>query len=106
MAFILTLIVYFILSLVVGSAASQRGRSAFVWFLFAILTTPLLAGFFLLLFPSLNDPASVDDRALRESVRRGNRIGYSRGPATIAVLVLLAIICLVGFAIPTDVASY
>ncbi len=69
------LIVYFILSLVIGSAASQRGRSAFGWFLVSILTTPLLAGVFLLLFPSLNDPTSVDDKALQEAIRRGRPVG-------------------------------
>jgi hypothetical protein len=71
------LIAYFILSLVIGSAASQRGRNAFGWFLLSMLTTPLLAGVFLLLFPSLRDPAierlSVDDEALQQSIRKGRK---------------------------------
>lgn len=75
------LIAYFILSLVVGSAASQRGRNAFGWFLFSMLTTPLLAGVFLLLFPSLRDPTieltAVRDEELQKAIKKGQK--YSSG---------------------------
>jgi uncharacterized protein YecT (DUF1311 family) len=89
-------IVYFILSLVIGSAAAQRGRSAVGWFLVSILTTPLLAGVFLLLFPSLHDPASVDDRALQESINKGQAVGLPKKQAVGGFFVLLAV---TGFAI-------
>jgi len=95
-AMLLVLIVYFILSLVIGSAASQRGRSAFGWFLVSILTTPLLAGVFLLLFPSLNDPTSVDDKALQEAIRRGRPVAPPQklgvGGLTVSLTILLSTI--------------
>lgn len=71
------LIVYLILSLVIGSAASQRGRNAFGWFLLSMLTTPLLAGVFLLLFPSLRDPTieatAVSDEELQRALKKGRK---------------------------------
>jgi hypothetical protein len=66
------IIIWFILSVVIGSAASQRGRGAFGWFLLSIFTSPLLAGVLLLLFPPLRDPVlAVDDGALQRSIREG-----------------------------------
>src|ERR1700733_10490480 len=83
---------WFILSFVIGSAANQRGRSAVGWFLVSIFTTPLLAGVFLLLFPSLRDPASVDDKALQESIRKGPHPGTQQKRAVARVFISLAIV--------------
>jgi hypothetical protein len=69
---ILVLIGWVILSFVISGAAHERGRSAFGWFLFSICFSPLIAGLFLLLFPSM--PSSIDDQALQGSVRRGQKI--------------------------------
>lgn len=41
--------VYVIFALIVGFAAGSMGRSGFLWFLLALLTTPLFSGIFLLL---------------------------------------------------------
>src|SRR5260370_29170681 len=65
------LIIWFSLSVVIGIAASQRGRDAFGWFLLSILTTPLLAGVLLLLFPPLRDYATwVNDQTLQGSIEK------------------------------------
>lgn len=60
------LIGWLLLSLGIAGAAHERGRSAFGWFLISITWSPLIAGFFLLLFPALS---SVDDQALQETTR-------------------------------------
>jgi hypothetical protein len=65
------LVGWFILSVVIASAASQRGRSAFAWFLFSIIFSPLIAGLFLLLFPPIS---SIDDDALQGSIRAANKL--------------------------------
>lgn len=42
------LVLWFILSLVIGAAANSKGRNPAGWFLLSILLSPLLAGLFLL----------------------------------------------------------
>jgi Na+-transporting methylmalonyl-CoA/oxaloacetate decarboxylase gamma subunit len=87
---------------VIGSAASQRGRSAFGWFLLSILTTPLLAGIFLLLYPPSRDlPLSVDDNALQESISKGLSIEPQRKRGIGRLIVVLAILSFVIVVIPT-----
>jgi len=49
------LIVWLVVSIVIATAASQRGRSGLAWFLFSIFLSPLIAGFCLLLFPPIRD---------------------------------------------------
>jgi Na+-transporting methylmalonyl-CoA/oxaloacetate decarboxylase gamma subunit len=96
------IIVWVVLSLVIGSAAGQRGRSAFGWFLLSILTTPLLAGIFLLLFPPLRDlTLSVDDEALQESISKGLSIETPRKRGIGRLIVVLAILSFIIVAIPT-----
>ena len=41
-------IIYFILDVLIGVAASNRGRSGFGWFLLSAFTTPVVAGIVLL----------------------------------------------------------
>jgi hypothetical protein len=68
---------WFLLSFVVASAASQRGRSGFGWFLFSLVTTPVVAALFLLLFPPSGDPAAgallANDRATQKQIKEGQR---------------------------------
>ena len=71
---IITLVIYFVLSVLIAIAATKRGRGPVAWFLSAFLLSPVMAGILLLLFPvRKDDPHSVDDKALRASVRRQNR---------------------------------
>jgi hypothetical protein len=97
MLFVL-IIIWFILSVVIGSAASQRGRDAFGWFLLSIFTSPLLAGVLLLLFPPLRDPIlAVDDGALQQSIREGMLIEPMQKRGTGGLVFLLAIVGLLAF---------
>lgn len=47
------LILWFVISVVIAGAASNRGRSGFGWFLLSFFFSPLLAGILLLLLPDL-----------------------------------------------------
>jgi hypothetical protein len=44
---LLTLILWVLLSIVVGAGASNRGRDGFGWFILSILLSPALGGFML-----------------------------------------------------------
>lgn len=72
---LILLFVWVIFAAVIGNAASQRGRSAIGWFLFSMIFSPLIAGLFLLLFPSLRDldleRTAVDDKTLNAAIRKG-----------------------------------
>lgn len=46
--FIIGGICYFIIDILIGVAASKRGRSGFGWFLLSAFTTPVVAGIALL----------------------------------------------------------
>lgn len=54
-----TILVWFALCVWVGSAASDKGRSGFLWFLSAFLFSPLLAGLILAFCKDLNTEAKV-----------------------------------------------
>jgi hypothetical protein len=68
------LLIWLTFAIVVGRAASARGRSALGWFVFAALFSPLIAVIFLIAFPSLRDEQlqrqrlAADDRALRRNI--------------------------------------
>jgi phosphate/sulfate permease len=47
------ILLWFGLAVVVGVAASTRGRSGFAWFLLAVVISPLLAGLLVLAMPSV-----------------------------------------------------
>jgi len=49
------LILWLVGSVVVGIAAAARGRLGVGWFVLAMLLSPLIAGFMLILFPALAD---------------------------------------------------
>lgn len=90
---ILVPILWFMLSFVIASAASQRGRGPFGWFLLSILITPIVAALFLLLFPPLDNPvmATVNDRALGEAIEHAEpppRKGF--GPLVALVALVFA----------------
>jgi len=52
-------IFWFFFAIVVGVAASARGRSGFGWFILAVFISPLLAVILLALFPSLKKEAVI-----------------------------------------------
>jgi hypothetical protein len=84
------LIFWLIFSVVVASAAKARGRDPVGWLLLSIVTTPIIAGFFLLLFPvSHPDLAAVDDRGLEAAIRRS---GHSNKNGLTKQVILLAVI--------------
>ena len=66
---------WFIISIVVGIAASSRGRSGFGWFLLAVLISPILALLFLIAFPpkQRHIENEIDDIELQRNIRRGRR---------------------------------
>ena len=59
MALVLGWVVF---AIVVGIAASYRGRDGFGWFLLALLISPLVAVILLLLIPSLKDAVDPELR--------------------------------------------
>jgi hypothetical protein len=85
---VIVFLVYLILALIVGSAASKRGRSAVGWFVLAAVATPVIAAILLLLFPV--DTTSVDDRVLRRSLNQANRIASVVTPVIILIGIFLA----------------
>lgn len=48
-------VVWLVVCVLIGVAASARGRSGVGWFVLSLLITPLLAGLILLLMPVLKD---------------------------------------------------
>lgn len=56
-------IVWLLLALVVGVAASGRGRSGFGWFVLAVVLSPLIAGLLVLAMPSLKGTAQAPSLA-------------------------------------------
>lgn len=83
------------LSFVIASAASQRGRGPFSWFLLSILTTPVLAALLLLLFPPVDGLAmiKVNDVALSQAIEQAD------SPRTKKAGLLVAVVLLVGTAV-------
>lgn len=53
------LIVYLAIAALVGWAASQRGRSAFGWFLISVLFSPILGIILLMICPAIPEPVSA-----------------------------------------------
>lgn len=68
-------VLWVIISVMVGIAANARGQSGFGWFLIAIFISPLLALLFLLAFPSQEwlRTNKSDDKELQRNVCRGQR---------------------------------
>lgn len=54
------LLLWFIFAVIVGVAASSRGRSGFGWFVLAIVISPLIAGLLMALMPSLTASADAE----------------------------------------------
>lgn len=50
------------LAIVIGMAASSRGRSGFGWFIVALCLSPLLGGVLLLLMKNVKEDAQVQQR--------------------------------------------
>ena len=56
-------ILWSVFAILIAAAADSRGRSGFGWFVLAIVLSPLLAGFVLLLMPNLTTQALLEDIA-------------------------------------------
>lgn len=69
---VIVLAIWLGISIMVGFAAHSRGRGPFVWFLFSLIFSPVLALLFLLVFPARTRPAKdeYDDAALYRNIRR------------------------------------
>jgi hypothetical protein len=55
MEIMIFLLVWLVISFIVGVAAQRRGRSGSGWFFVSFLLSPILALLLLLVFPSLRD---------------------------------------------------
>lgn len=98
------------LSFVIANAADQRGRSSFAWFLLSILTSPILAALFLLLFPAAPRPVhsyQPDDRTLNNvspidegDQTRGNRASVAILWMIFFILVALGVLIIAKFGHP------
>ncbi|MGH6875935.1 MAG: hypothetical protein ACREHV_01010 [Rhizomicrobium sp.] len=53
-------LIWLVLAIVVGGAASGRGRSGFGWFLLAVLISPLIAGVLIAVLPDLEGRALLE----------------------------------------------
>jgi hypothetical protein len=85
------IVVWVALCFVVASAAGQRGRNSLGWFLFAVLLSPLLAGFALLLFPERkDDPSAIVGRIYVEGEREPATVTLRRAVAAAVLVALLA----------------
>lgn len=70
-------LVWLIISAVIGNAAKARGRSGFGWFLLSACLSPLIAILLLLAFPSHTSEtfSEIDDAELRKNIERGRHDG-------------------------------
>ena len=69
------LIVWVIVSIIVGIAANARGRNGVGWFFVSILLSPVLALLLLLVFPPLKAQESLEfnDAELRKNIKLSRR---------------------------------
>jgi hypothetical protein len=96
---LIVFVLWFMLSFIVANAASQRGRRAIDWFALSILTSPIIAGFFLLLFPpGTSYQRSVDDHILQASMEVDEQQPRTTGNETSirilwVIFVILVFLC-------------
>ena len=78
----LVVVLWFVLALVVATAASGRGRYGFGYFLLALIISPLIAGLIVAVLPDLRTRAMIEDmrqgsgtdsRAIERNIRRNAR---------------------------------
>lgn len=69
------LILWLVISIVVGVGAGSRGRSGIGWFFISVLLSPVLALLLLLVFPALKiqDSLEFNDGELRKNIKLGRR---------------------------------
>lgn len=79
------LLVYLVLAIVIGAAASSRGRSTVGWVLIALFLSPLLAAILLFVSPDLK--AMARDRAHQARVWEAQRDELRRRDRRLAALV-------------------
>jgi phosphotransferase system glucose/maltose/N-acetylglucosamine-specific IIC component len=63
---------YFGLAIVIGVAASYRGRSGFGWFLLSMVISPILTGLLLFVMPRQNALDDIATLALVEATPEGS----------------------------------
>ena len=98
---ILGFIIWFVVSIVIASAASERGRSGFAWFLFAVFLSPLIAGLCLLLFPPVPDfgagRIAAGDETLHHYIEHGGRRRGGGWLLAIGAVLAFAIVYVLAF---------
>jgi hypothetical protein len=86
-------------AIMIGAAASSRGRSGFGWFLLAAVISPLLAAFVLVLLPNLTTQALLEDiaaahgssAAIARIEERARGIRTRRMTLTVLAVVVVAV---------------
>jgi hypothetical protein len=63
---------YFGLAIVIGVAASYRGRSGFGWFLLSLVISPILTGLLLFVMPRQNAFDDIATLAMIEATPQGS----------------------------------
>jgi hypothetical protein len=112
---IIAFVLWFMLSFVVANAASQRGRRAIDWFLLSLITSPVLAALFLLLFPPLprhEHPYQIEDRLQHKAVPIDERRQTTDDRASIAtlwviffILIFISVLMIAKFGAPEQSRS-
>jgi hypothetical protein len=74
---------WLLLSAVVSAAASSRGRNGIVWFLIAIVISPLIAVLFVLALPNLKHEELLSRLSRREPERQLKNIGGHSSRVTV-----------------------
>jgi hypothetical protein len=75
MSELVILIVWVVVSIIVGVAAGSRGRNGIGWFLVAMCLSPVLALLLLLAFPPLkaDENLKINDAELRKNIKLSHR---------------------------------
>lgn len=74
---------WLILSAIVSVAASSRGRNGILWFVIAVVTSPLLAILFVFALPNLKHEELLSKLANREPMRPLKTIGGHSSRVTV-----------------------
>jgi preprotein translocase subunit SecG len=105
---------WFMLSFIIANAANQRGRRAIDWFLLSLVTSPVLAALFLLLFPPITrrqpSYSAADDRALQTFIENQTPDDTTNNKASVAILwviffilIMLAVLIIAKYSNPASV---
>lgn len=69
------ILLWVVLSAVVGVAATTRGRSAATWTVLALILSPLIAGLLFVVLPKLDDREAItaNDQEIERNIRAAKR---------------------------------